>query len=541
MDASTAARLRKRFWFVFIVLFVLWYLLLYVVDWSALPGRTSTAENFQSEAIQSHPADPLEATTEIPSSHGQDNVRVHEETPPPEKKGDLVPDLDGLEKELEPLLKQNNGKSSCSGRYVYMHDLPARFNDDLIKQCKLLDPWVDMCAYTANQGLGMEVGNPGKIVQARDWFYTHQFSLEPIFHARMKQYDCLTNDSYKAAAVFVPYYAGFDVARYLWADFNASVLDSGARDLVNWLRERPEWKVMWGKDHFFIAGRVTWDFRRLGTTWGNSLLVMPESQNMSALTIESSPWDKNDFAIPYPTDYHPSSDEEVAQWQSKMRKQRRGTLFSFAGAERPSMQDPIRSQVMKQCVQSRRKCKLLECKSEDKNCEKATDVIKLFQRSIFCLQPPGDTFTRRSIFDSILAGCIPVLFNPASFYVQYIWHLPKDFTNYSVLIPEDDVKENKVSIERVLARIPRGRVAAMREQVIRLIPKVIYANPRGRLKREEDAFDLAVKGVIGRVERLRNKEEKEFDEQKSWKYYTFGTVEKHEWDHYFRRRNLTAR
>lgn len=205
------------------------------------------------------------------------------------------------------------------------------------------------------------------------------------------------------------------------------------------------------------------------------------------------------------------------------------------------MQDPIRSQVMKQCVQSRRKCKLLECKSEDKNCEKATDVIKLFQRSIFCLQPPGDTFTRRSIFDSILAGCIPVLFNPASFYVQYIWHLPKDFTNYSVLIPEDDVKENKVSIERVLARIPRRRVAAMREQVIRLIPKVIYANPRGRLKREEDAFDLAVKGVIGRVERLRNKEEKEFDEQKSWKYYTFGTVEKHEWDHYFRRRNLTAR
>lgn len=168
-------------------------------------------------------------------------------------------------------------------------------------------------------------------------------------------------------------------------------------------------------------------------------------------------------------------------------------------------------------------------------------MIKLFQRSIFCLQPPGDTFTRRSIFDSILAGCIPVLFNPASFYVQYIWHLPKDFTKYSVLIPEDDVKENKVSIERVLARIPRRRVAAMREQVIRLIPKVIYANPRGRLKREEDAFDLAVKGVIGRVERLRNKEEKEFDEQKSWKYYTFGTVEKHEWDHYFRRRNLTAR
>lgn len=564
MDVSTAARLRKRFWFVFFVLFVLWYLLLYVVDWSGLPGRTSPSQNFQSESIQSHPADPSDATTttihdNVPTSRETDNVRVHEEkrideeeeeeeSPPPpppaaaaEKKGELIPDFEGLVKELEPLLKQNNGGKSCAGRYVYMHDLPSEFNDELMKQCKLLDPWVDMCAYTANEGLGMELGNPQKVFQERDWFSTHQFSLEPIFHARMKQYDCLTDDSSKASAIFVPYYAGFDIARYLWGDFNASVQDSGAQRLMDWLREKPEWNVMGGKDHFFIAGRVTWDFRRVGSSWGNSLLVLPESQNMSALTIESSPWNKNDFAIPYPTYYHPSTDEEVAQWQSRMRRQRRGTLFSFAGAERPSMQDPIRSQVMKQCMQSRRKCRLFECKSQDKKCEKAIYVMKLFQKSIFCLQPPGDTFTRRSTFDSILAGCIPVFFTPASFYVQYIWHLPKDFTKYSVLISEDDVKENKVSIEKVLSRIPRRRVAAMREQVIRLIPRVIYGNPRERLKKVEDAFDLAVKGVIGRVERLRKKEEKEFDEEKSWKYYTFGTVGKHEWDHFFRRRNLTAR
>ena len=60
-----------------------------------------------------------------------------------------------------------------------------------------------------------------------------------------------------------------------------------------------------------------------------------------------------------------------------------------------------------------------------------------------------------------------------------------------------------------------------------------------RLERLEDAFDIAIKGVVERVEGLR-KEVREgkdtslsFDEESSWKYYKFGITGKHEWDHYF--------
>lgn len=43
----------------------------------------------------------------------------------------------------------------------------------------------------------------------------------------------------------------------------------------------------------------------------------------------------------------------------------------------------------------------------------------------------------------------------------------------------------------------------MREEVIRQIPRVIYANPRSRLETLEDAFDTTVKGVLERVEKIR--------------------------------------
>lgn len=553
MNNTTVTRCRNNFWLLVFLLFVLWYALLYVYDWSSANGQTPIVIK-NSDSFDSSDSNPIDTSQNDTSSYGSDNVnnatlRDDEESIDEENWLENVDQISILEKELEPLIReveaQKNDEFLCSGRYIYVHDIPSRFNNDLIKQCKLLNKWDNMCHYLVNKGLGPELGNPQRVFLPSGWFNTHQFSLEVIFHNRMKQYDCLTNDSAKAAAVFVPYYAGLDVARYLWGHHNKSEKDSDSLALAKWLRGKREWEVMGGRDHFVVAGRITWDFRRgdeEDANWGNQFMLLPEFKNASILTIESSPWNRNDFGIPYPTYFHPSSDEEVTSWQNKMRRQRRRILFSFVGGPRPQIEDSIRGEIIDQCAAAKRKCRFLECKNDGTNkCQKPIYVMRIFQGSTFCLQPPGDSFTRRSTFDSILAGCIPVFFSPGSAYVQYLWHLPSDYTKYSVLIPEDDVKDKKASIERALSRISRQKVADMREEVIRLIPKVVYADPRSKLKEFEDAFDLTLKGVLERVETIR-REIKEgtntstnFDEEYSWKYNTFGTLRKHEWDHFFRR------
>ncbi|XP_008222853.1 PREDICTED: probable xyloglucan galactosyltransferase GT14 [Prunus mume] len=108
------------------------------------------------------------------------------------------------------------------------------------------------------------------------------------------------------------------------------------------------------------------------------------------------------------------------------------------------------------------------------------------------LQPPGDSHTRRSTFDSFLAGCIPVFFHPATAYTQYLWHLPENHTKNSVFIPVKEVEDLKEGIiEKTLLGISMHEELAMRDEVIRLIPNLVYADPRSRLE-TEDAFDLAV-------------------------------------------------
>ncbi|XP_075519827.1 putative xyloglucan galactosyltransferase GT11 [Primulina tabacum] len=540
MENPISTRHRNKFWFVFFLLFVFWYFLLYEFDWSSLPGLSLVSPD-QENHLQSLDSSSIlrknvsnDQNVTIPLNHSPRNIVSRNDTSGISGRDMNVStytetdyeirDLEELQKELEPQLPQEGEE--------YDDDNNGGENRRKTKPCN---------------GLGQRLGNPQRLFLSSGWYTTHQFALEVIFHNRMKQYECLTNDSSKAAGIFVPYYPGLDIARYLWDHYNTSVKDYDTMGLVKWLKEKPEWNRMGGRDHFLVTGRITWDFRRAvdeDSGWGNKLMLLPESQNMTMLSIESSPWNKNDFAIPYPTYFHPSNDDQVLQWQNKLRKQKKKALFCFIGGTRPSMKGSIRGEIMEQCNAAKRKCKMLECIDSKENCVKPANVMKLFQSSVFCLQPPGDSFTRRSTFDSILAGCIPVFFHPGSAYVQYLWHLPRNYKKYSVFISQEDVKNKKVSIERLLSRIPKNKVLSMREEVIKLIPKVTYADPKSRLETVEDAFDLAVKGVLQRVEGLRRnmkegRNSSDFDEEKSWKYYTFGKTEEHEWDDFFDRTRIS--
>lgn len=397
--------------------------------------------------------------------------------------------------------------SSCNGRYIYIHNLPKKFNEDLVQNCKLPHlKWSEVCRFVwENMGLGPKVQNPKRILTNQGWFYTNQFSLEVIFHHRMKQYKCLTKDSSKATAIFVPFYAGLDVGPYLWG-FNASIRDKGPIELTQWLSQKTEWKPMWGRDHFFIGGRITWDFRRNNendSDWGSKLMLLPQSKNITMLTIETGYWN-NEFAIPYPTDFHPSSDSQIIEWQRKVKRQKRPYLFSFIGGPRPTQETSIRGELINQCKSSK-SCYFLACIPGEKKCGDPVSVMNTFLNSVFCLQPAGDSFTRRSIFDAILAGCIPVFFHPGTAYAQYIWHFPKDHKKYSVFIPSKGVKGKEVNVSEILERISSKEIMGMRNEVVKMIPRVIYADPRSRLESFEDAFDIAVNGILERIERVRKK------------------------------------
>ncbi|MQM16670.1 hypothetical protein Taro_049630 [Colocasia esculenta] len=477
---SNAAPSGRLFWYVLPVAALLCITFLYIQYPLRIPFTVTTATSYPSAATH------VRGSNDSHNS-SSDNSR--------EKNGEAA-----VAAAIQP------PPDTCAGRYIYVYDLPSRFNKNILDDCSNLCTWSNMTEFVSNGGLGPRLGRSrgGVFSGSGGWYATDQFALDLIFYNRMKEYACLTNDSSRASAVYVPFFAGLDIGRHLLG-YNTSVRDSASLDLVGWLRSRPEWGAMDGRDHFLVAGRIWSDFRRYSDSdldWGNKLLRLPEAMNMSVLVLETGPWNDTDISVPYPTYFHPSNDGEVLSWQKKIRKAERHWLFSFAGAPRPSQADSIRGRIFEQCRASRR-CRLLDCGSKPGDCHSPRSVIGAFRSTSFCLQPPGDSFTRRSMFDSMVAGCVPVFFHPGSAYVQYRWHLPRNHSSYSVFIPEEEVREGKVSIEETLGRIPEGEVRAMREKVIKMIPRLVYADPKGGEMTAKDAFEVAVEGVIERVGRLR--------------------------------------
>jgi hypothetical protein len=107
-----------------------------------------------------------------------------------------------------------------------------------------------------------------------------------------------------------------------------------------------------------------------------------------------------------------------------------------------------------------------------------------------------------------------------------------------VFIPIDLVKDGFVSIKQVLLQISENEMLAMREEVIKLIPRVIYADPRSKLQTLEDAFDITLKGVLHRIGKVRKNINKGrdpsngFAEENSWKMKLSGIGVEEEWDHF---------
>eukprot|EP01018_Ginkgo_biloba_P030026 Gb_09780 [translate_table: standard] len=411
-----------------------------------------------------------------------------------------------------PNEKQSKGtteEADCNGRYVYMYNLPPKFNELLLRDCGNLSMWTNMCPHIANSGLGRPIMENQHLISDDPvgWFETNQFTAELIFHERMKRYKCLTPHVYRANAFYVPFYAGLDMSRHA-GDQNLRHRDRRSIELVTFLRKQTAWKRMWGRDHFMVIGRITWDFLRSEqgpspAAWGNGLLLLPEVKNMSSLLIEAHPWHENEHGIPYPSYFHPGTNSQVFQWQKAMESKQRKILFSFAGAPRPGLEKAsIRTHILDQCSASLH-CKMLKCKQGPSVCHKPSKVMRLFTDSVFCLQPQGDSFTRRSIFDSMLAGCIPVFFTEHSAYTQYRWHLPENRTSYSVYISEQSVAAMNFTIEKHLLSFSKTQIQSMRREVIRLIPSFLYADPRHPNVDFRDSFDIAVQSVVKKIGQLK--------------------------------------
>lgn len=408
----------------------------------------------------------------------------------------------------------------CGSGRVYVYDLPTMFTKDLVLyECDDLQQWRWQCGIGANDGYGKNAYElsgilPDHFIPA--WYRTNQFSLELIFHHRILNYRCRTLEPESATAYYIPFYAGLAVGKYLWIN-DIAKRDYHCNTLLNWVQNQTYWKKNNGSDHFITLGRIAWDFRRLtepSKTWGSSFLNLPPIQKVTRFTLEKPDGIYEDLSIPYPTGFHPHSKAQLQQWQDFVRGQNRTSLFTFIGASHGgSLDNDFRSLLLNYCYNETGSCQVVDCALTA--CNNGSSVLlKAYLSSHFCLQPKGDSYTRRAVFDCMVAGSIPVFFWNRTAYNQYQWFLPGNPKSYSVFIDHEDVIKGR-SIRKVLEGYSKKKVMKMREKVIETIPNIVFARPDNKSEIIGDAFEIAVEGVLGRLkyEKMWNEEWKDDEDE----------------------------
>lgn len=306
------------------------------------------------------------------------------------------------------------------------------------------------------------------------------------------------------------------------------------------LKDSPYFNAKSGHDHtvifsinqnmnYFLGAKNCIDFRRYSTQyttqntviltrfmpsllytyrlcWNCTKLAIDDYMFIAAdRTYEMEQRGANWHAIPFPSDYHYNSTGNVhisPPWTRASIP--RKTIISFTGS-------PRRYNDQATLI---REALIIQCKTRPTACQHGSykhDGESPNQRareSVFCLQPPGDMPTRKSLFDAVLSGCIPVLFHPLTAKYMYEWHFGQKVwdeigLHFDSLQENKDIIAQKLNVIKILEDVffNKSSLVLMKQQRIAEVAHTLqYSliteahNDVGVKKR--DAYDVAMDNVL---------------------------------------------
>lgn len=314
-------------------------------------------------------------------------------------------------------------------------------------------------------------------------FQTWQFSLYKNIMARLKVSEHRTLKPEEATAFIVP----FDLGVHSYIDHLTGVPRLASPH--GWLAQQLlrtyskdkalYWKYQ-GHNHFVFLSVTAYQMVGIGV----KTFFMQICQNCTTITIETSPTKtaikgrtrKHWYAVPYPSSFHWYEGIKSPPWELTSQSPKRSILALFIGSVRTSQpnSNSLRRLLFDQCGREPA-CEWHHTRHACTGVINATDTLLLLRKAVFCPAPTGDSLTRKSLFDSLVAGCIPVLFSRASL-LQYSWHLSdQDVEDVSVYIPLKAMNKGGANFIDILKNLTPEAVALKQAKIRALAPSLQYS------------------------------------------------------------------
>ena len=394
---------------------------------------------------------------------------------------------------------------------VYIYNISDKYNLDIVKCLRKKDP-VLRCHTTNECGFGghLDESSMGETVRDKglSLHHTWHFSLERIIHEKLKHSPHRVYDPQMADVLYVPYYAGMDC---LCHPGDGRPVMENIKQLQKVLQEQ---QVNVGTN-VMTLGKI----EREHMTQHCPLLSQPAFQPYLYIGIEQEPNKRyreiksgpraNLVVAPYPSYGHLNGLNRNPAYINELHHHPRPVLMFMAAAMRRS--NHFRAAILDQFPGASQTSNSYEdyIRSMNPGQEIAQIWLKTpecygkhhrftmawMYRSVFCLQPPGDSPTRKSHYDAIVSGCIPVLFREDK-HVRYPFEDKLRLSDFTVTLERHTVNSSTPILEQ-LQLIKSSKIIQLQKNLMKVIRSLQYDFPIIHQGQHKDAIQMIL-DEIGR-------------------------------------------
>ncbi|CAJ1377549.1 unnamed protein product [Effrenium voratum] len=321
------------------------------------------------------------------------------------------------------------------GPKLYVYELPERFrNWGEDARC-----WTADCVF----------GGPPVNVHGVDIWASNQFHMPRMIYYRFLRSPQLTKNLEEAEVFLIPAYS-FRATDELPCANSSDLFYTLTR--LNPRLKDPKWVAKKGPRHLLMDARgwetcnYMWE---LQTPFRLAHRINIELNGL----MEDGPegWTYNKpfiwYQFPYPAVFHGPT-LTPAQLRAAPRAELPGKpepdpfLWSFSGTGR-GQAGHLRQVLIRECTTCNRcgkELRIEEVRGDQKeNSSKWGDYARVAAKklqSTFCVEPAGDSITRKSLIDSIVLGCIPVIFAHQELDMFEAFFDASDFAEAVLFVPE---------------------------------------------------------------------------------------------------------
>jgi len=181
-----------------------------------------------------------------------------------------------------------------------------------------------------------------------------------------------------------------------------------------------------------------------------------------------------------------------------------GPEVLIIGSVKMLAREYVRLKVINMCIARPRHCAFIDTGDRSRSAVNLHSAIPRFAEammsSTFCINPPGDSPTRKGLFDTMTMGCIPVISHPQSLK-NYEWHIP-NWSAVCVYVHRDVILQRGFNIVDHLKNLLDTNPQAIQNKRVAL-RKIAYSlqysqEPAPLDHRGPDAFQVTLQRLLQR-------------------------------------------